>query len=114
MLISAALMGLGSGLALAALGNLIVQAVEPHQTGAAGGMNTVMRTIGGAIGGQLSATFIAGHLAANGEPLVTGFTETFVMATAFLVVCTAAGFLIPGRRRERPAGLDPALGAERG
>jgi hypothetical protein len=36
------------------------------------------------------------------------------MATAFLVVCTAAGFLIPGRRRERPAGLDPALGAERG
>jgi len=114
MLVSAALMGLGIGLAFAALGNLIVQAVEPHQTGAAGGMNTVMRTIGGAIGGQLSATFIAGHLAANGEPLVTGFTETFVMATAFLVVCTAAGFLIPGRRRERPAGLDPALGAERG
>ena len=38
---------------------------DPHQTGAAGGMNTVMRTIGGAIGGQLSATFIAGHLAAT-------------------------------------------------
>jgi EmrB/QacA subfamily drug resistance transporter len=113
MLVSAALMGLGIGLAFAALGNLIVQAVEPHQTGAAGGMNTVMRTIGGAIGGQLSATFIAGHLAANGEPLVTGFTETFVMATAFLVVCTATGFLIPVGGRERPAELDPALGAER-
>ena len=36
------------------------------------------------------------------------------MATAFLVVCTVAGFLIPGVRRERPAGLDPALGTERG
>jgi MFS family permease len=114
MLISASLMGVGIGLAFAALGNLIVQAVEPHQTGAAGGMNTVMRTIGGALGGQLSATFIAGHLAANGDPLVTGFTETFVMATAFLVVCTAAGFLIPVGRRERAPGLDPALGAERG
>jgi len=113
MLLSAALMGVGIGLAFAALGNLIVQAVDPHQTGAAGGMNTVMRTIGGAIGGQLSATFIAGHLAANGEPLVTGFTETFVMATAFLVVCTATGFLIPVGGRERPAELDPALGAER-
>jgi EmrB/QacA subfamily drug resistance transporter len=114
MLISASLMGVGIGLAFAALGNLIVQAVEPHQTGAAGGMNTVMRTIGGAIGGQLSATFIAAHLAANGDPLVTGFTETFVMATAFLVVCTATGFLIPGGRRERAPALDPALGAERG
>ena len=36
---------------LAALGNLIVQAVSPHQTGVASGMNTVMRTLGGALGG---------------------------------------------------------------
>jgi len=35
------------------------------------------------------------------------------MATAFLVVCTATGFLIPVGGRERPAELDPALGAER-
>lgn len=98
MLISAALLGVGIGLAFAALGNLVVEAVDPHQTGAAGGMNTVMRTIGGALGGQLSATFIAGHTAADGLPLVTGFTETFVMATAFLVVCTLAGFLVPARR----------------
>jgi fructose-specific phosphotransferase system IIC component len=76
-------------------------------------MNTVMRTIGGAIGGQLSATFIAGHLAANGEPLVTGFTETFVMATAFLVVCTAAGFLIPSRRPQSAETPEPALAADR-
>ena len=114
MLVSAALMGLGIGLAFAALGNLIVQAVDPHQTGAAGGMNTVMRTIGGAIGGQLSATFIAGHLAANGSPLVTGFTETFAMATAFLVVCTLPAASIPspadGRGRAR-AGLVAELGS---
>ena len=57
-----ALLGIGIGLAFSALGNLIVGAVEPHQTGVASGMNTVMRTLGGALGGQISATFIAGHV----------------------------------------------------
>src|SRR5581483_2223392 len=97
MLVSAALLGLGIGLAFSALGNLIVQAVPAHQTGAAGGMNTVTRTIGGAIGGQISATLIAAHTGADGLPAVTGFTDTFLMATGFLVVCALAGLLIPGR-----------------
>ena len=100
MLASAALLGIGIGLAFAALGNLIVEAVPPEQTGAAGGMNTVMRTIGGAIGGQLAATFIAGHTI-GGVPTVTGFEQTFVMATLFLVLCTGAGLLIPGRAQMR-------------
>ena len=67
MLISSTLLGIGIGLAFAALGNLIVQAVPPSQTGVATGMNTVMRTLGGALGGQLSATFIVDHMA-NGFP----------------------------------------------
>jgi EmrB/QacA subfamily drug resistance transporter len=95
LLIAAALLGVGIGLAFAALGNLIVQAVPSSQTGVASGMNTVMRTLGGALGGQLSATFIAGNTAANGLPTVTGFTETFVMATGFLLVCLFAGTRVP-------------------
>ena len=97
MLISSTLLGIGIGLAFAALGNLVVQAVPPSQTGVATGMNTVMRTLGGALGGQLSATFIVDHQA-NGFPTVTGFEDTFVMATVFLVVCMLAGLLVPGRR----------------
>ncbi|MBV9413602.1 MAG: MFS transporter [Solirubrobacterales bacterium] len=97
MLIAAAVLGVGIGLAFAALGNLIVQAVPPSQTGVATGMNTVMRTLGGALGGQLSATFIVDHTA-HGLPTVTGFVDTFVMAAMFLVVCVLAGLLIPGRR----------------
>ena len=100
MLLSALLLGTGVGLAFAALGNLIVQAVPPQQTGAAGGMNTVMRTVGGALGGQLAATFIERNTSA-GVPTVTGFEETFVMATVFLVVCTFAGLLVPGARAQR-------------
>ncbi|HEV2924517.1 MAG TPA: MFS transporter [Solirubrobacteraceae bacterium] len=98
LLISAALLGVGIGLAFAALGNLIVQAVPPQQTGVASGMNTVMRTLGGALGGQLSATLIAAHTL-HGEPTVTGFTDTFVMATGFLLMCLIAGVMVP---RERP------------
>src|SRR5690349_13360489 len=95
MLISAALLGVGIGLAFAALGNLIVQAVPATQTGVATGMNTVMRTLGGALGGQISATFIADHVV-NGEPTVTGFNLTFAMATVFLIVCMFTAFLVPG------------------
>ena len=96
LLIAAGLLGVGIGLAFAALGNLIVQAVPNHQTGVASGMNTVMRTLGGALGGQLSATFIAAHIA-HGHPTVTGFSETFLMATGFLLVCLVAGVFVPKR-----------------
>jgi MFS family permease len=94
MLVSAALLGIGIGLAFAALGNLIVHAVPAHQTGVAGGMNTVMRTIGGALGGQLAATLITTHVR-NGLPSVSGFTDTFLMSAGFLVVCTLAALLVP-------------------
>ena len=36
------------------------------------------------------------HMTAN---FVTGFTSTYVMASAFLVVCVLAGTLVPGRGR---------------
>jgi EmrB/QacA subfamily drug resistance transporter len=95
MLVAALLMGIGLGLSFAALGNLIVQAVTPEQTGVASGVNTVMRTLGGALGGQLSATFIASNIAADGLPTVTGFTESFWMATGFLILSFGAGLLVP-------------------
>jgi MFS family permease len=107
LLIAAGLLGVGIGLAFAALGNLIVQAVPSHQTGVASGMNTVMRTLGGALGGQLSATFIAANVL-HGEPTVTGFTDTFAMATGFLLVCLFAGLLVPGKRRLGTAIAEPA------
>jgi MFS family permease len=97
MLISSALLGIGIGLAFAALGNLVVQAVPAKQTGVASGMNTVMRTLGGALGGQLSATFIVDNTA-HGLPTVTGFEETFIMATVFLVVCMLSALLVPAAR----------------
>ncbi|MFL5860905.1 MAG: MFS transporter [Solirubrobacteraceae bacterium] len=105
MLISAALMGVGIGLAFAALGNLIVQAVPPEQTGAATGMNTVMRTLGGAIGGQIVATLIADNVS-NGLPNVTGFTQALLLQAGFLIVAMFAGTLIPSRPDRRAMSLE--------
>jgi EmrB/QacA subfamily drug resistance transporter len=112
MLVAALLLGIGMGLSFAALGNLIVQAVPPQQTGVASGVNTVMRTLGGALGGQLSATFIASNIAADGLPTVTGFTESFWMATIFLGLCVLAGLLVPkalGRGSSAPPGEPAAV-----
>ncbi len=112
MLISSTLLGIGIGLAFAALGNLIVQAVPPHQTGAASGMNTVLRTLGGALGGQLAATFVVSGTV-RGLPRLTGFTETFAMAALFLAGCAIAGLLIPGRPL-LPVRAQPAVTSELG
>ena len=43
---------------------------------------------------------------------MTGFDETFLIATAFLVVCVLAGLLIPGRRASSASRvLEPQLAA---
>jgi MFS family permease len=97
MLISAALLGIGIGLAFSALGNLMVEAVPPEQTGVATGMNTVMRTLGGALGGQIVATLLANNVI-HGHPTEAGFTESFALEAAFLVVCALASTLIPAAR----------------
>jgi EmrB/QacA subfamily drug resistance transporter len=116
MMLTAALIGIGIGLAYAALGNLIVLAVEPRQTGAATGMNTVMRTLGGAIGAQLSATFVAAHTS-GGYPTVTGFTDTYAMATGALLLCTFGALLIrhgrvgPPSRAQRPRTIRAVSGS---
>ena len=110
MLISAALMGIGIGLAFAALGNLIVQAVPPHQTGVASGMNTVMRTLGGALGGTIVATLITDNTAPSGLPTVTGFTLSFALEATFLVIAVVAALLVPAAA---PQFSDTGTDAER-
>jgi EmrB/QacA subfamily drug resistance transporter len=94
LLASSILYGIGIGLAFAALGNLIVQAVPASQTGAASGMNTVLRTLGGALGGQIAATFVVASTR-HGLPGLAGFTKTFAMAALFLAGSAVAGWLIP-------------------
>jgi EmrB/QacA subfamily drug resistance transporter len=102
-----ALLGVGVGLAFAALGNLIVQAVPAGQTGVATGMNTVMRTVGGAVGSQIAATLLAENLRASGYPEERAYVFAFMIGLAFLIVCFLSSLLVPGRR-DAQAEFEPA------
>ena len=55
-LVGGAVLGAAYGFAFAALGNLVVGAVPPERTGAATGVNTILRTTGGALGAQVAGT----------------------------------------------------------
>jgi len=65
-------------------------------------MNTVMRTLGGALGAQLAATLLAGHLGAHSLPTSHGYGLAFGMCALALVVSVVVGLLIPKRARAEP------------
>jgi len=102
--------GLGMGLAFAALGNLIVDAVPRTHTGVASGMNAVMRTLGGAVGAAFVATFIAADTHA-GQPAVGGFELSMVVAAVLLALAGAAALLIPSRSVATEQVAESAAGA---
>jgi EmrB/QacA subfamily drug resistance transporter len=107
----ALLVGIGIGLAFAAMANLVVEAVRQDQTGVATGINTIMRSIGGSIGAQVAAAMLAGHVILGGRfPAEKGFTEAFAMSAVAAVVALIATSLIPRPRRRE--GM-PAAGRER-
>jgi len=109
--VASALLGIGVGFAFAALANLIVEAVPAGQTGVASGMNTIVRTIGGAIGAEVAASILAGNLLASGLPAKHGYTLTFVLCATVLAVGVLASLAVPGRKRQAAdnATLSPAI-----
>jgi EmrB/QacA subfamily drug resistance transporter len=90
-------LGFGVGLAFASLANLIVDAVPPHQTGVATGINTMVRTVGGAIGSTVAAVMLAAGTVAAVPPS-TAFTNTFLAAAGAQVLALLAALLIPRAR----------------
>jgi EmrB/QacA subfamily drug resistance transporter len=107
--VAAGLLGVGIGLSFSAMANLIVQNVRQEQTGVATGMNAVTRTLGGAFGGQLAATLLAGQLGAGGIPTSTGFTLSFVMCLISLTAALAFAFAVPRRAADGRAATVTAL-----
>jgi EmrB/QacA subfamily drug resistance transporter len=97
------IMSAGIGAAFAAIPNLIVGAVDAHETGEATGTNTVMRNIGSAIGSQVASVIIAGHVLANGLPGDDGFTIAFAVGCASALVAAISVLFIPGRAPVRGA-----------
>ncbi|MGW7683627.1 MFS transporter [Kribbella sp. NPDC054772] len=97
--LSTALFGTGLGLAYASMTSLIVQNVPREQTGAATGMNANIRTIGGSIGTALASSIITAHTQPSGLPAESGFTNTFLLLSAFAAAAVVLALAIPGKRR---------------
>jgi hypothetical protein len=79
-------------------------------------MNTVMRTLGGVIGGQMGAVLLAAYVipASGGIPSATGYVTAFAIsaAAAFVGVIVAVFVTQPGLRR-RGDPLEPRFGTVR-
>ena len=97
--IASTLLGIGIGLAFAAMANLIVEAVPVDQTGVATGVNTIARSLGGALGSQVVASILAASvIGATQLPAEWGFTVSFVIAAVLLAISALVALAIPGRR----------------
>ncbi len=95
-------MGLGLAFSFAALGALVIEYSEPGETGVASGMNTIMRTIGAALGSQVAAAIISANTIPGTEiPAEKGFTLAFTISAVGALVALGPTFLL--RRRARVA-----------
>ncbi len=72
------------GLGYAALGTMAVEHVEPAKTAAAGGVNALVRVVGGSVAGAVGAVI----LSSGG----TGWSFAVAAAAALLAALFAAGY----------------------
>jgi MFS family permease len=79
--------------------SVIVQLVKPSETGAATGMNAVIRQIGSSLGTQISAAILAGGvLATTGLPSESAYVAAFAVAAVAALVSVLLALVA------RPAG----------
>ena len=98
LMIGAALMGTGVGFAFAAMPNLIIEAVRQQQTGEATAVNALTRSVGAAIGAQVSGTILAGSVVAGSAlPGEDGFTTAFAVAAGVAVLGAGIALIVPSR-----------------
>ncbi|KUL29295.1 MFS transporter [Actinoplanes awajinensis] len=107
--LTGALFGIGLGLLYSSMINLIVQSVPRHQTGAASGMNTNIRTIGASIGTAVVSSVVTGHPGAGGLPAESGYTEAFLLLAVASAAAFAVALLVPAGRKPEVASTPVVL-----
>lgn len=111
------MIGIGVGLGYAAMPSLIMRAVPISETGAAIGLNTLMRSLGT----SLASAVIAGVLAANvvrvgsaAYPSIAGFDLALLLGLVAGVVCAAIAAFIPRPKTQQRPAAAPAVTVEQG
>ncbi|GGQ61276.1 MFS transporter [Streptomyces griseorubens] len=99
--VTSVVLGAGIGLAYSSLPALIVGAVPASETGAANGLNTLMRSIGTSVSSAVIGMVLANTSDVVGGvavPTLHGFRVSFGIATAAVAVGLVLALFLPGRR----------------
>ncbi|ATL27392.1 MFS transporter [Streptomyces formicae] len=94
--------GAGIGLAYSSLPALIIGAVDPSETGAANGLNTLMRSIGTSVSSAVIGMVLANtanHVGGVDVPTLHGFRVSFLIATGAVAVGLLFALFLPSARR---------------
>ncbi|MGI5140447.1 MULTISPECIES: MFS transporter [unclassified Streptomyces] len=99
--ITSVVLGAGIGLAYSSLPALIIGAVPASETGAANGLNTLMRSIGTSVSSAVIGMVLANtanHVNGVVIPTMHGFHVSFLIATAAVAVGLLLALFLPGSR----------------
>ncbi|MGY5128970.1 MFS transporter [Streptomyces nigrescens] len=100
--IIAVVVGAGIGLAYSSLPALIIGAVDASETGAANGLNTLMRSIGTSVSSAVIGMVLA-HMSKSVGPVtvptMAGFRVSFLIATAAVLIGVALASFLPSQRK---------------
>ena len=103
LVVAGLLLGAGLAFAFASMANLIVAAVGQSEVGIATGINTVMRTVGGAFGSALSTAVLATTITAGGLPSGDGYRLAFALAAGMALLAAVSALWVPKAPAPRPA-----------
>ncbi|MEU1018948.1 MFS transporter [Streptomyces sp. NPDC005900] len=101
-IVIAVVLGAGIGLAYSSLPALIIGSVDPSETGAANGLNTLMRSIGTSVSSAVIGMVLANtadHVGGVAVPTMHGFRVSFLIATGAVVIGLLFALLLPSARR---------------
>ncbi len=94
MLLSA----VGAGATFGTMPGLIVDAVEPRETGSATSVNILLRAVGGAIGSAATGALVGAAPTVAGFPAQDGIDQALLACVAACLVSVAVAARVPERR----------------
>ena len=107
----AVLIGVGIGIAYSAMPALILGAVPPSESGAANGLNTLMRSIGTSSSSAVVGVVLARMsipMGGTAVPSESGFRVAFLIAAGAALAGLLIASFLPGRGSAREAARDTA------
>ena len=118
ILAATVMLGAAVGLTYSGMPNVIVESVPAAQTGVATGMNANIRTLGSALGGQVTTSIVTTTIVAAsavsrgggalGYPASRGFTVSFIVLAVISLGAAVVAARVPDSRRRAAASAETA------